>query len=58
VAMISTYHEDKTGRKVTKHVQEKEKPVSVLHSNKNMTGDDLEDHSFNPIYLERKKMTK
>lgn len=56
--MISTYHEDKTGRKVTKRVQEKEKPVSVLHSNKNMTDDDLEDHSFNPIYLERKKMTK
>jgi len=55
VAMISTYHGDKTGRKVRKWVQEKKKSVSVLHYNKNMTGDDLEDHSFNPITWKERK---
>jgi len=53
--MISTYHGDKSGRKVRKWVQEKEKSVSVLHCNKNMTGDDLEDHSFNPITWKERK---
>jgi len=52
VAMISTYHGDKTGRKVRKHVQEKS--VSVLHCNKNMA-DDLDDHSFNPITWKERK---
>jgi hypothetical protein len=53
MAMISTYHGDKTGRKVRKRAQEKS--VSVLHCNKNMTGDDLEDHSFNPITWKKRK---
>ena len=53
MAMISTYHGGKTGIKVRKWVQEKS--VSVLHCNKNMTDDDLEDHSFNPITWKERK---
>jgi hypothetical protein len=58
VTIISTYHRQETRMKLTKHKQEKQKPVSVLDYDDNMAGVDLKDNLLQPYLLERMKMTK
>jgi len=58
VTMISTFHGEETRMEVTKCRQEKQKPVSVLDYNENISEIDLKEQLLEPYLLERKKISK